>query len=329
MYDGFIALSRTVSPVSGGNAFLTPVGFLSEPERLTQYEVGFRQQLGDVAAFTVTGFYKDTRNQLAVRKFADENGNPLYTAYLNNDFGTIKGLEFTLDLRRVQRLSGRLNLTLQNARGTGSNPTSSFGVVERQDIGRFPSFINPLDFNQPMRGTALIDYRFGKGDGGSILQGLGAFALLNFNSGHNYTKIKEPESLGQASPYTIGVRPLIDPRSSFPIESVNASTTPAQFTVDLTVNKLFYFSSFNLEIYANVLNLLNAENKINVFPNTGTTEDDGWLNNPIASEFVKDTQYVDFYRAFNLDNRHAYINATGNDLLGIPRQIRLGLRLEY
>jgi outer membrane receptor protein involved in Fe transport len=53
IYVGFVTLSRTVSPVSAGNAFLTPIGFLSEPERLTQYEVGFRQQLGEVAAFTL------------------------------------------------------------------------------------------------------------------------------------------------------------------------------------------------------------------------------------------------------------------------------------
>jgi outer membrane receptor protein involved in Fe transport len=336
LYVGLITLSRTLSPVTRGNAFLTPVGFLAKPERLTQYEMGFRQSITENAALTITGFYKDTRDQLQVRKFTDVNGNALFTAYLNEDFGTVKGLEFTFDLRRTKRLSARVNYTLQDARGTGSNPTSSFGVVERQDIGRYPNFINPLNFNQTHRGTILLDYRFSRGDGGQILQGLGAFALLTFNSGHPYTKIKEPESLGQADPYEFGIRPLNDPRTSFPIEAVNASSTPAVFNIDLTVNKVFYLRRFNLELYANVLNLLNSRNVANVYPNTGTAEDDGWLNSALAGDFLDSLpsetirqQYVAFYRAFNLDNRYSYIGATGNDIYGVPRQIRFGIRVEY
>jgi len=329
IYVGFINLSTTVSPASGGNAFLTPVGFLAKPERLTQYEMGFRQQISDNSALTITGFYKDTRDQLQVRKFTDGSGNALFTAYLNEDFGTVKGLEFTFDLRRTKRLSARLNYTLQDARGTGSNPTSSFGVVERQDIGRFPNFINPLDFNQTHRGTFLLDYRFAKGDGGKILEGLGAFALMTFNSGHPYTRVKEAQSLGQSSPYTVGVIALNDPRNSFPVASVNSSSTPAIFNIDLTVNKVLYLGKFNMEIYGNVLNLLNSKNVVNVYPTTGTAEDDAWLNSPLASEFVKNQEYANFYKAFNLDNRLAYINATGNDLYGAPRQVRLGVRFEY
>ncbi len=329
MYIGLIALSTTVSPRSRGNAFLTPVGFLAKPERLTQYEMGFRQAITDFVGLTVTGFYKDTRDQLAVRKFVDLNGNQLFTAYINEDFGTVKGLEFTLDLRRTKRVSARINYTLQDARGTGSNPTSAFGVVERQDIGRYPDFINPLDFNQTHRGSIMLDYRFAKGDGGPILEGLGAFALLTFNSGHAYTKIKEPESIGQASPYTIGVRPDIDPRSRFPIQPLNESSTPPVFNIDLFLSKAFFLRSFTLEVYANVLNLLNSKQIVNVYPNTGTAEDDGWLNNPLAVQFIADKQYVDFYRAFNLQNRWHYAVATGNDIYGSPRQIRLGLRVEY
>ncbi len=336
MYVGLIRLSRTVSPITAGNAFLTPVGFYARPERLTQYEIGFRQAVTDFASLTITGFYKDTKDQLQVRKFTDPQGNALFTSYLNQDFGTIKGLEFVFDLRRTKRLSARINYTLQDARGTGSNPTSSFGVVERGDIGRFPDFINPLDYNQTHRGSIMLDYRFAKGDGGRILEGLGAFVLFTFNSGHAYTKIREPESLGQASPYTIGVRPDLDPRSRLPVEPLNSSSTPAVSNIDLFVSKPFFFSSFTLEVYANVLNLLNSRNIINVYPNTGTAQDDGWLNSALAADFLKSItdarvrqQYVDFYKAFNLQNRWGYGSANGTDLYSAPRQIRFGVRFEY
>jgi outer membrane receptor protein involved in Fe transport len=338
MYVGLITISRTLSPRTAGNAFLTPVGFLAKPERLTQYEMGFRQAITDNAALTVTGFYKDTRDQLQVRKYADANGNSLFTAYLNEDFGTVKGLEFTFDLRRTKRLSARLNFTLQDARGTGSNPQSSFGVVESYNLGRFPDFINPLDFNQAQRGTMLLDYRFGKGDGGKILQGLGGFALLTFNSGHPFTRVKSPASLGQSNAYTVGVIALQDARSSFPIESINASGTPAAFNLDLTLNKVFYLSRFNVELYMNALNVLNTKQVVNVYPTTGTAEDDGWLTSALAAQFIKglptpelQAQYVNFYKAFNQDNRYSYVlnHPTNADIYGTPRQIRFGVRFEY
>ncbi len=334
-YQGLISL-RTLSPTSGGNAFLQPVGFLAKPERLTQYEMGFRQALTDNAALSITGFYKDTRDQLQVRLFSDANGNRLFNAFLNEDFGTIKGLELTFDLRRTKRLSARINYTMQDARGTGSNPQSAFGVVEQPQIGRFPDFINPLDFNQTHRGSILLDYRFAKNDGGPILGGLGGFALITFNSGHPYTLVEAPESLGQSSPYTVGTIALNDSRSSFPVQSVNAAVTPAAFNLDLTLNKVFYLSSFNLELYMNALNVLNTKQVINVYPTTGTAENDGWLTSALAADFIaglptqalKD-QYVAFYKAFNLDNRFSYINATTNEIYGVPRQIRFGVRLEY
>ncbi len=336
VYVGLITLSRTLSPRTGGNAFLTPVGFLAKPERLTQYEMGFRQAITDNAALTITGFYKDTRDQLQVRKFADANGNALFTAFLNEDFGTVKGLEFTFDLRRTKRLSARLNFTLQDARGTGSNPNSSFGVVESQNVGRFPSFINPLDFNQAQRGSILLDYRFGKNDGGKILQGLGGFALVTFNSGHPFTRVKSPESLGQSDAYSVGVIALVDPRSSFPVESINNSSTPAVFNLDLTLNKVFFMNSFNVELYMNALNVLNTKQVINVYPTTGTAEDDGWLTSALAAQLINGLpsqalrdQYVSFYKAFNLDNRFNYITNGPGDIYGTPRQIRFGVRFEY
>jgi hypothetical protein len=94
-----------------------------------------------------------------------------------------------------------------------------------------------------------------------------------------------------------------------------------------------------MEIYAVVLNLLDSQNVINVYPSTGTAEDDGWLRSPLAASFVEIPNYVEFYNAINQQNRWAYgtvvANAgtisnsgVGNDLYGTPRQIQLGLKVE-
>lgn len=336
LYVGNVALSRTISELTRGNAFLTPVGWLMKPERTTQYEMGLRQAVTENFAFTVSGFYKDLKDQLQVRWYVTDAGQKLFSAYQNEDFGTVKGLELTLELRRTHRLWARVNYTLSDAQGTGSNSQSSFGAVE-QNIGRPTNFINPLNFNQTHRGAVLLDYRWGKDDGGPVLSGLGANLVLSFNSGHNYTKIKEVEELGQASPWNVGVRPLLDPRSSFPTEPLNSSRTPWVFNVDLAVSKTFYLGGIDLSIYVNILNLLNTKQILNVYPNTGTAQDDGWLGSPFAASYEAIPNYAAFYRAINLQNRWAYAVATvndvlgspvGNDLFGSPRQVRLGMKLE-
>jgi hypothetical protein len=97
----------------------------------------------------------------------------------------------------------------------------------------------------------------------------------------------------------------------------------------LNVNKVFYLGRINLDLYVNVLNLLNTRNVINVYPMTGTAEDDGWLSSPFAAPFYAIPDYVDFYRTINGQNRWSYQLATGNDIYGLPRQIRVGLRLEF
>ncbi len=328
LYVGNTVLSRTVSPASRGNAFLTPVGFLLKPERTTQYEMGFRQTLSDNFAFTMSGFYKDLKDQLAVRSYVDATGNKLFTAYLNEDFGTVKGLELTLELRRTNRFAAKVNYTMSDARGTGSNSQSAFGAIE-QNIGRPTNFINPLDFNQTHKGTILLDYRFGKDDGGPVLQGFGINALLTFNSGHAYTKTKEPKELGQANPWDVGIRPLLDARSSFPAEPINASTTPWVFNIDLSISKGVSISNLGVEFFINVLNLLNTKHVLNVYPSTGTPQDDGWLQSPLASGFSSIPNYNEFYRAINLQNQWAYQSATGNEMYGTPRQVRLGLQVDF
>ncbi|HEY5614640.1 MAG TPA: carboxypeptidase regulatory-like domain-containing protein [Bacteroidota bacterium] len=332
LYNGVRYLAARISPrtrvgydISGAP---TGAGFLVKPERTTQYEVGIRQTLSDNFAFTMTGFYKDLRDQIQQNRIYNDVGVPIFVAYGNSDFGTVKGLEMTLELRRTSRLQARVNYTLSDARGTASNPSSSRNAVSDQSDVRFPAYINPLDFDQTHRGSILLDYRWGKGDGGAILEGFGANFLLTFNSGHSFTKIKEPENLGQASPWNIGVRPIIDPRTRNPVEPINASSTPWVFNIDLNASKVFYFEGFTAELYVNVLNLFDSKHVNNVFPSTGTPTDDGWLRSAFARSFIEIPNYEAFYSAINIDNRWAYIGATGNDIYGTPRQVRLGLKLE-
>jgi hypothetical protein len=327
LYDGVRLLASRISPQTRAGSVLVSnpggTGFLVKPERTTQYEIGIRQALGDNFAFTITGFYKDLRDQIQLNFVLNELEVPIFVAYGNSDFGTVKGLELTFELRRTQRLQARMNYTLSDARGTASNPTSSRTAALVYSTGRFPAYINLLGYHQTHRGSILLDYRWTKGDGGAIFEGLGANALLTFNSGHPYTKIKEPVALLQSSPWNIGV-------ASTPttVEPINSSSTPSVFNVDLSASKVFFFDGFTAELYVNILNVFDTKHVVNVFRTTGTPTDDGWLRSPLAAQYKAISNYSEFYRAINIDNRWAYINATGNDMYGPPREIRVGLRLE-
>ncbi len=346
VYGGNRRLNDSVVPVSRSpyGTFGNWVGFTAKPERSTQYEMGIRQSLTDNFALTVTGFYKDLRDQLRWdRVLADGSdvlaaGSVLFSGLINNDIATIKGLETTLELRRTKRLAAKLNYTISSTKGTGSDSRATRVVVS--DGGtRYPLLIYPLNHNQPHRGSLVMDYRWALGDGGPVLQGVGLNAIFGFTSGHSYTQIKEPANLGQASPWNVGVRPLIDSRSSNPTEPINTSQTPWNFNIDLTLGKNFRAGSLGMEVYAVVLNALNTKSVINVYPSTGTAEDDGWLRSPLAASFTEIPNYVEFYNAINQQNRWAYgtvvANAgtisnsgIGSDLYGIPRQIQLGLKIE-
>lgn len=340
VFRGYRNLSASVNPSTRSpyGFWGAYVGYTAEPEEIIQYEMGIRQSLSDNFAFTISGFYKDLRNQLRIdRLYATESGrttvdpeagNIIFCGYVNQDFGTIKGIEMTLELRRTNRLAARVNYTFSDARGTNSDSRSGSVVVSDEVTARYPLLMYPLDFNQPHRGTMMLDYRFAKGDGG-FLEGLGMNMLLTFNSGHAYTKIQEPENLGQADPWDVGVRALRDARGRHPEEPLNNSLSPWNFNIDLNVNKVFYLGRINLDLYVNVLNLLNTKNVINVYPMTGVAEDDGWLSSPFAAPFYQIPNYVDFYRTINGDNRWSYQLATGNDIYGPPRQIRVGVRLEF
>ena len=313
----------------GGQNFIPgPVGFDLQPERSTQYEVGFSQQFTDNASFDITGFYKDIQGQIQSKRITTTAGASAhgYNTLVNGDFVTTKGFELRLDLRRTNRVRATVNYTYSDAQGTGSANNSSVSSAELGTI--FPTVISPLEFNQTHRGSINVDYSFDKNDGGPILERMGLNLLFTFNSGHNYTK--STGSIGQQGAST-GALPESDPRFSNPLESVNESTTPWVFNLDARWYKDVAIGGLNTEFYVYVQNVLNTRNVLNVYRRTGNAFDDGFLNNPDLSSgaiAANGQQYVDLYTQANLVDGRAYRNVTGNNLWGTPRQIRFGVKVE-
>jgi outer membrane receptor protein involved in Fe transport len=315
---------------TGGFSEQAPHGIGLDPERTTQYELGFNQQFTDNASFDVTLFYKDIKGQLQVAKVrttSDSRANS-YNVLVNGDFATTKGLEFALTLRRTNRIAAGINYTLSSSRGTGSTANGAISGIEQGTA--LPTVITPLEFNQPQRGSLNFDYRFAKNDGGPILQQMGLNLLFSFNSGHPYTRVTG--DIGQSDERFAGQ--ITDPRFRIPLESLNASLTPWNYELDLRLDKTINFGRFDANIYVYAQNVTNRKNSINVFDRTGNAYDDGWLTSaddsaPYVARPDLGQRYVALHERLNLANGFNYTEDTGNLLFGQPRQIRLGVRLEY
>jgi hypothetical protein len=318
--------------VRGGYYYLQPAGFDADPMRTTQYEIGFRQQIGENAAIDIAGFYKNIIGQTQVQKVPAEAGaqNTTYYTIGNGDFATTRGIEIRLTLRRIERLQAQLNYTLSSAEGTGSNETAYYSA--NYNGTAMPTITSPLDFNQTHRGSLLLDYRFGPNDGGPVLQNLGANMIFSFSSGHAFT-FTYAQPGGQADPYTAGTDYMQDTRSREAMEPMGASTTPWNYNIDLRLDKSFnIYDKLMATVYVRVNNLLNTKNVINVFPTTGTATDDGYISDPTryaTNVQAYGQQYLDLYRAVNIENGQAYLSQAGVELYGPPRQIWFGIKFNY
>lgn len=328
--DIYQGIYTTSVQVRGGSFISVPVGFDVRPSRTTQYEIGFTQQLGEFGSFDITGYYKDIKDQVVYEQVNTQPTSPIgsYYVFANGDFATTKGVELTFAMRRQKRLQANASLSFQDARGTGSFPNSNRGIVGAPLDGSTifkPQYVSPLEYNNAVRGTLNIDYRFDRDDGGPILEQLGVSALMTFNSGHPYTR-------GTGAADLEG-----DARNRQPVEALNASTTPWVFQVDLRVDKTVrLLDALNLNVSLFVINLFDARNIQNVFLRTGSTDDDGVLSNPALGQPLIKTygpRYAEVYRAINIDYYERYQNAIGLNTVPYfyapPRQVRLGLRLEY
>jgi hypothetical protein len=315
------------SMLIGGSAFLNPIAYNPEPIRTTQYEIGFSQQFTDFAAFDLTAFYKDIKGQLVYAFQPTIPGSQVssYPVYENQDFATTKGLEFSLKIRRIERIRAEFNYTFSDSRGTNSFVASAFGSVQVNN--NVPTIIIPLDYDQNHRGSISLDYRFEKGDGGPILEQLGVNLLFTFNSGHPFT-IAAPTGLGQSSAWTGGVIGA-DTRQRRPAAPMNSTTTPWVYNLNLRIDKTVPIFDMDFSFYVYVVNVFNTRNVLNVYDQTGNGYDDAFLTSSEAQNIMAGSRFTprfgDLYNIINLENRQSFQSLKGFDVFGPPRQIRFGI----
>ncbi len=141
------------------------------PQRTTAYEVGVKYAIKEIYGIDITLFLKDIRNLLAtteVREFPYD-----YIIYTNEDFGSVKGIDFTLKRELVSGFGFAINYTYQVARGNRSFAMQGFydvytGMPERMkeyylDFDRRHTFSSNFEFLIGKLGGVNVNFRAASG----------------------------------------------------------------------------------------------------------------------------------------------------------------------
>jgi hypothetical protein len=294
-----------------------------KPEKTVDYALGFQQILSRTSSLKVEAFYREMRDMIQVRAY---NGAypSTYRAFGNLDFGTVKGLTLTYDLRRTGNIWMKTSYTLQFADGTGSTTQTALALIN----AGLPNLrnINALNYDQRHRIVTTLDYRYGsKGDyngpvwfGKPIFENTGLNIIANLGSGTPYTpQVIATPITGEISPSTEG--------------SINGARLPWQFTMDANLDRNFSLKfgdgenakTANLNIYLWVSNILNTQNIVSVYRFTGVPDDDGYL---AAAQYQPRINAENSPEAFR-NYYSMFVNNPYN--FGAPRTIRLGIRLDF
>ena len=297
-----------------------------KPSQTIEYELGFTQKVTNTSSMTISAYYHELRNMIQMYRF---NGAfpKAYNSYSNLDFGTVKGLTASYDMRRTKNARIRASYTLQFADMTGSSTSTAAALI----AAGVPNLRSTFPTNADRRHSfnLTLDYRYSSGkdyDGPTIkgvqfLSNTGFALQVNGGSGTPFTAARNV-----SSPISGGNNLLQG--------TYNGSRIPASFRFDLRVDKDFDFTIGGKEegkkgrdafvnVYLQVLNLLNSKNIVGVYNATGNPDDDGYLSSPQwASEInaqIDPQAYIQMYEL--------YVNSGGN--YSMPRHIRVGLSFNF
>ena len=297
-----------------------------KPSQTIEYELGFTQKVTNTSSMTISAYYHELRNMIQMYRFngAFPKG---YNSYSNLDFGTVKGLTASYDMRRTKNARIRASYTLQFADMTGSSTSTAAALI----AAGVPNLRSTFPTNADRRHSfnLTLDYRYSSGKnydgptikGHQILSDAGFALEVKGGSGTPFTAARKV-----SSPISGGNNLLQG--------TYNGSRIPASFRFDLRVDKDFYFTvggkeegkkgrEVYMNVYLQVLNLLNSKNITNVYNATGNPDDDGYLSAPEwANEINSQIDPQAYIQMYEL-----YVNSGGN--YSMPRHIRVGLGFNF
>jgi hypothetical protein len=295
-----------------------------KPETTVDYELGFQQVLSRTSSLKISAFYREQRNNVQLVNMF-EAYPATYRTFGNRDFGTVKGMTISYDLRRTGNVRATAAYTLQFADGTGSDATSAAGLVN----AGLPNLrtIFPYSFDQRHAFAITFDYRYGEGEDYNgpmikdfaVLENTGLNIVSNIYSGSPYSSqtFITDEGIGNLNAGLNG--------------TLNGSRLPWSYRLDIQLDRTFNLEfgkddkkkATFLNVYVRVTNLFNQFNVLNVYRATGNWDDDGYLaaaanqssiQNQLDEQSFRDYYMMKIQNPFNIS---------------VPRTIRLGVKFDF
>ncbi len=301
MYSNLQANLNSGYPIVGNPAL--------KAEKTIAYELGANHMLNQDLRLDVTTYFKDVKNMVSTREIGLHGVSPV-TQFVNEDYGSVKGIDMTIEKIARGHFSGSFVYSYMIAKGNSSSAYDGYyNYITNPNDSVKPVKEYPLSFDQRHSATLNIDYRVPREWEGSFL-GMDVPGAWGINLVGRY---------GSGLPYTVtdnlGKR----------MGGINEGRLPASYSVDMRFNKDVFLSKDNLffSFFVEVENLFNSRNIINVYTNTGRADDDGR-----RFDLTSDPDGSGPYTAEDV-NRYYRLLAKDPQNLSEPRTIRTGLEFNF
>ncbi len=215
-----------------------------EPEKVISYELGVKHAFTSNTVIDVTAYYKDISDWARVKQFPYGVSGENYSMPVNEDYGSVRGVEFEFTKRPGGELlpswSFTLSYTYQIARGSFSSPFDAYTWMWRGYP--MPPSDSPLDWDQRHRLFITLGYFAKKGNPTFGIKGLDNWG---FSIQHSY---------GSGFPYTPPIRTLREA-----IENINSKRLPSTQNTNLRVFKQFVFGPVTIRAFMDMNNVFNRK----------------------------------------------------------------------
>ena len=255
-----------------------------EPEKTISYEIGLQYKLDNTSAVDMTMYFRDIRDLTGTKSdIITTYTNSSYYIYGNSDFGFVKGFVFSYKKNFYNGFSTTLDYTFQQAKGTASDP---FDAYYSEISNEYPEIqLIPLDWDQRHTVNSTLYYD-------AKLWGIGIIAKI-----------------GSGQPYTPSINQV------FSSLVKNSKSKPGTWNVDL--RSYFQVPKMNsIKFYANIYNVFDHLNHVNVYNDTGLANITGYEKNALNQNTDQSINTISEW----FDNE-TYFSS--------PRRIEIGFKLAF
>ncbi len=279
-------------------------------EKSIAYELGLNHMLSSDFRLDAAVYFKDIENLLSTRDIGLHGLNPV-TQFTNEDYGSVKGLDLTLEKVATDNFSGSLVYSYMIAKGNSSSAYEGYyNYITNPTDSVMPVKEFPLSFDQRHTATLNLSYRVPRnwrGDFmGMTIPGAWGLALVGrYSSGLPYT---------------------VTDNSGRRTGGVNEARMPSKYSVDMRFDKDVFVSGREdifFSFFVEVENIFNRRNVVNVYTNTGRPDDDGR-----EMDLTNDPDGEGPYTAEDV-NRYYRLLANDPQNYSSPRTFRVGLEFNF